>query len=341
MRLVRQARQARRVRRVVVILTAMRKILTSMIILLMAVGVLLCGCSSPQSIKNQGKSVETMRIAAIIPSSNYYWDGVQSGLRSGAEDINADVKITCPRTIYSIPQMTEMIKAATAARVDAIVVQGSDDAGYIDALKSASDKGILIAFVDTDITGFSHRLYVGTDNYAAGRLMAEKLIEMGDGKTKVAVLMGDEGFPNLDSRFEGFCDGIADDGNISLIAVERTHFDILETIEKYRSVLQEEPTVNAIICLDGSGGAAFASAFGPSETPSARILCFDMSPVVREAIKGGIISGTITQSQIEMGEKTIRVLYEYYSRGQPMSDAVYTDISFVTAAELEDPNSGY
>ena len=310
-------------------------------ILLVAAGMILAGCSGQQGKESQHKSVATMRIAAILPiDSGYYWEGIKSGLMSGAEGLDVDIKVSCPDTGFDIHQMAGLVKAATAARVDAIVVQGADNAGYIDALKEASEKGILVACVDTDIAGFPRSLYVGTDNYGAGRLMAEKLAAMAGGQANVVALMGGEGFPNLDSRLEGFRDGIAEFDGIRLVDVKRTDFSVLATIEIFRDILEEEPAVDAIVSLDGSGGAAFASAIGPSGPSPVKILCFDMSQDVRMAIRNGIIDGTIVQSQVEMGEKTTQELHRYFIGQQSLPTAVYTDISFVTAAELEDPAYG-
>jgi len=255
---------------------------------------------------------------------------------SGAEGLDIDIKISYPDTAFNIPQMTEIIKASTAARVDAIIVQGTNDAEYISALNAASEQGILIAFVDTDIEGFNPRLYVGTDNYAAGQLMAEKLIEIGNGMTYVAVLMGAEIFPNLISRLDGFCDSIEDNENIQLLMIKQTNFDALKTIEAYRNILEEEPAVNTIVCLDGSGASAFSSAIGPSDTSAVKILSFGISPETRMAIQNGIIYGTIIQAQTEMGEKTVQVLNKCFIGQQSLPEVIYTDIYFVTAVELEE-----
>ena len=280
-----------------------------------------------------------MRVAAIMPDEKGHWKRIKNGLISGSEGLDVDIRLLYPHTYYDIPQMTEMVKSATAARVDAIIVQGTNDPAYLDALKAASEKGILIAFVDTDAPGFSQRLYVGTDNYSAGRFVAEKLVEIADGQSDVAVLMGSEGFPNLDIRLDGFRDGIAKDDNIRLLAVERTNFDSLMIIEKYRNIIKENPTVNTIVCLDGTGGTALGSTIGQSSTSSIKIICFDMSTVIQTAIKNGIIDGSIVQSPVEMGEKTIQELYKCFTGQQSLPIAVYTDISFITADDLEGTNN--
>lgn len=306
------------------------------IILLAISSMLLAGCFSPQTMDNRNKSISTMRIAAILPSS--YWKVIQSALMSGAEGLDVDIKTSYPHTDFDIPQMTELIKAATAARVDAIIVQGIDDSRYLGALEAASEEGILVAFVDTDITWFSQHIYVGTDNYTAGRYMAEKLIERSSGEVNVAVLMGDEGFPNLDARLEGLRDGIAKNDYIHLLIVELTHFDFLETIEKYNDILKEEPSVNTIVCLDGIGAAAFSSVLGPSDTSSVKILCFDMSSGVKTAIKDGIIDGTIVQDLSGMGQKAVQELYQCFIGKQSLPVVIYTDITFIAAEQLEDMN---
>ena len=104
---------------------------------------------------------------------------IEEGIEQSGEKLKKscgmDIKILKPQLNYNIPQMVELLKQQIAAKVDVLVVQGNEDEEYIDTLKEAWSEGIQIICVDTDIKSFPEHLYIGTDNYEAGRAMGEEL----------------------------------------------------------------------------------------------------------------------------------------------------------------------
>lgn len=314
-------------------MTAVKK---GIIISFMIVSIFFTACVLLRRRPDREHSMADMRITAILPYDKGYWEKIQLGLLSGIEGMNADIKVCCPDTDYSITEMTSLIKQAIASRVDAIIVQGANDSAYLDALKTASENGILVAFIDTDVPQFPQRIYVGTDNYSAGKFMAEKLIELTGGHSNTVVLMGGQDFPNLTSRLEGFLDSIAEYEAIHLVAIEQTNYDIITVINKYRDINEKDNTVDALICLDGTGGAALGSGLGQLCPSSMKILCFDTMNGTKKAIQNGVVDGTIAQDPVEMGKQILSELYRNFQNRQPLPSIIYTDISFITAADLEE-----
>lgn len=254
-----------------------------------------------------------MQITAILPYSVGYWEEIQDGLHAGAEKLDVDVKIVCPSEGYSIPDITQLIKRATAAQTDAIIIQGADDTAYLEALEKASQEGIQIAFIDADVPQFPNRIYVGTDNYSAGQLMAEKLAELTDGQANVVVFIGEKNLPNLSSRLEGFLDGIAKYKSIQLSSIEETNYNSIAIIEKYRDICSQDSTVDTIICLDGTGSSAFSGTIGLSAPTQMNLLCFDIIGNTETALKDGIIDAILCQSPAEMGEQAVIKLYQCFN----------------------------
>jgi ABC-type sugar transport system substrate-binding protein len=70
--------------------------------------------------------------------------------------------------------MTRAEKSATAAQVDAIIVQGIDDVDYISALRAARDADIQ-SLVVTELPEFGRQALCRSTKLCAGRLMGEKL----------------------------------------------------------------------------------------------------------------------------------------------------------------------
>ena len=297
--------------------------------------VILAGCVNIKLEGNARNTKKIIRVALIIPHNDFiYWTEVASGAEQAALDFAIDVKVMYPTLNYNIDQMSELIRQATTAKVDAIVVHGINNSSYISALEKARAANILVIFVDTDLPDFDRQLYVGSDNYDAGQQMGKELIASSGGKATVGIITGGEGYPNLDERLDGLRDAIAAFPGISIVRVEHDEFDILNVMQKYRDILKDERKIDTIVCLEGTGGFALSRNLKTDKDKAVRIMAFDLTNDTKTGLKSQIIDGVMTQQPYQMGYLAIEQLSLYEDTGSFAESEVYTDISYITAADL-------
>ena len=201
------------------------------------------------------------RVTVILPHfDDGYWMLIEEGIEQSGEKLKKscgmDIKILNPQPNYNIPQMVELLKQQIAAKVDVLVVQGNEDEEYIDTLKEAWSEGIQIICVDTDIKSFPEHLYIGTDNYEAGKMLGEELINVTDGEANVALISGEPGFSNLEERLEGLQDAVKDYPKIHLGDVQYDNYDGLTVMKMY---YQNTEGADTIVFLEGTGGVTISS----------------------------------------------------------------------------------
>lgn len=201
------------------------------------------------------------RVTVILPHfDDGYWMLIEEGIEQSGEKLKKscgmDIKILKPQLNYNIPQMVELLKQQIAAKVDVLVVQGNEDEEYIDTLKEAWSEGIQIICVDTDIKSFPEHLYIGTDNYEAGKMLGEELINVTDGEANVALISGEPGFSNLEERLEGLQDAVKDYPKIHLGDVQYDDYDGLTVMKMY---YQNTEGADTIVFLEGTGGVTISS----------------------------------------------------------------------------------
>src|SRR5699024_174662 len=92
------------------------------------------------------------------------------------------------------------------AGVDGILTKGMKGEAFRQLVKKAADRNIPVATVDTDNENSGRAFYIGTDNYQAGYLAGETLIEQTTKKQKVAVVSGNATAQNQVERLNGFKD---------------------------------------------------------------------------------------------------------------------------------------
>lgn len=268
------------------------------------------------------------RVTVILPHfDDGYWMLIEEGIEQSGEKLKKscgmDIKILKLQLNYNIPQMVELLKQQIAAKVDVLVVQGNEDEEYIDTLKEAWSEGIQIICVDTDIKSFPEHLYIGTDNYEAGKMLGEELINVTDGEANVALISGEPGFSNLEERLEGLQDAVKDYPKIHLGDVQYDDYDGLTVMKMY---YQNTEGADTIVFLEGTGGVTISSQFKQRDDQYEHILGFDAF----YGVISGAIDGIIKQDTNMMGEQVVEEIANFIRNGEYSSETVYTDTQWLT-----------
>lgn len=268
------------------------------------------------------------RVTVILPHfDDGYWMLIEEGIEQSGEKLKKscgmDIKILKPQLNYNIPQMVKLLKQQIAAKVDVLVVQGNEDEEYIDTLKEAWSEGIQIICVDTDIKSFPEHLYIGTDNYEAGKMLGEELINVTDGEANVALISGEPGFSNLEERLEGLQDAVKDYPKIHLGDVQYDDYDGLTVMKMY---YQNTEGADTIVFLEGTGGVTISSQFKQRDDQYEHILGFDAF----YGVISGAIDGIIKQDTNMMGEQVVEEIANFIRNGEYSSETVYTDTQWLT-----------
>lgn len=274
------------------------------ILMLLVLCCVLGGCKA--GIPVAGTDITRVTVTCLFDDG--YWMLIEEGIEQSGEKLKKscgmDIKILKPQLNYNIPQMVELLKQQIAAKVDVLVVQGNEDEEYIDTLKEAWSEGIQIICVDTDIKSFPEHLYIGTDNYEAGKMLGEELINVTDGEANVALISGEPGFSNLEERLEGLQDAVKDYPKIHLGDVQYDDYDGLTVMKMY---YQNTEGADTIVFLEGTGGVTISSQFKQRDDQYEHILGFDAF----YGVISGAIDGIIKQDTNMMGEQVVEEIANF------------------------------
>lgn len=282
-----------------------------------------------------GKKEETqdrLRVSVIFPhDDDGYWSVIKEGMTAAysslGDDSGIDVKITFPTVNYNISQMVDLLKQQLAAQVDVIVVQGNNDKEYLDVLKEAVQQGIRVIFMDTDVKDFPEHLYIGTDNYEAGYLMGEKLLEERDGTASIRIISGEAKYQNLEERLIGFSNAIRDAEGKEIASIVYDHYDAMTFMRLYR----EKNTEDTLVCLEGTGAMCLARMFRAHDETYRTIYAFDEAA----CLENGTADGLIQQDMEGIGRKVIEEIARFQKEGSYSADKIYTEISWLTPENAE------
>lgn len=309
-----------------------RQVKILLLLILLAAGAALMVLAQRSALRGQTADdiEDKLRISVIMPHNNDgYWSKVIEGCQAAAAEYHSkvDVKTYFPQFNYNIGQMTALIEQQIAARVDAVIVQGNENPDYKKALEKAGREGIQVILIDTDIRDDSlPHLYIGTDNVKAGDELGRRLIELTGGQAAVAVLSGEKGYSNLEERYRGVREAVAQYPGIRLLSISYDHYDTMTVLNQIRQLRAETPMADTLVCLEGTAGRVLGERFSLGDKPFKHIIAVDDTDGTLKGVRSGVIDAVMVQQPCEMGRLAVEQAAEQPGRCK----ALYTGIQWVT-----------
>ncbi|WP_241657230.1 sugar-binding protein [Halobacillus salinus] len=278
----------------------------------------------------------------LIPqeTDNDYWRLIEKGARKAEQEENITLEYNGPAK-SDMADHIEWIEKAIASRVDGIITQGLQDELFRPVINKAIDKGIPVITIDTDAPSSERSAYVGTDNYEAGFLAGEALIEDTNGQAKVGIITGSFDAENMQLRVQGFNDALKKAPGIEVLDTKSSDIKRIQAAQKTNQMMAEHPEINAFF------GTSALDSFGIVSTLQQRgwqddfyIIGFDTLPETIDLIEEGKVDATVVQHPFEMGYESVKKLKEL-SQNKPVGAINHTTTSILRKQDLTNQKPFY
>ena len=258
-----------------------------------------------------------VRIGVLGKSVHPYWDVVRLGMEEAARKLGVDATFFVPPT-EDIPKQIEILETWIAMGVDGISFAPSDPDAVIPVIKRAMDKGIYCISQDTDAPKSGRLCYIGTGNYAAGKIAGEKMAEVLKGKGKVAICTGSLTAMNSLERMQGFRAAIAPYPEIVVVEpILVDNEDTAKAVELAETALLNNPDLAGFFGVYAFNGPSAAKAVkSAGKKGKVRVVAFDTTDEHLFMIKDGLIDAAIGQRQYFMGYLSVVVLRDMVHAGK-------------------------
>src|SRR6056297_1450827 len=172
--------------------------------------------SSPKMIvaaeNDQQKEINNEEITiAYVPRSldNPIFLDAFEHAQEKAIDLGINIEWVAPFA-YNAEEQIKMIESLIARKVDGMVISVNNTPEYIEVINKAVDSGIAVATFDADAPDSRRLFHIGINNYQAGKVTAEGLLDILEAKNidykqentqlDMMIMTGVRGALNLDSR---------------------------------------------------------------------------------------------------------------------------------------------
>jgi ribose transport system substrate-binding protein len=254
-----------------------------------------------------------------------FWKIAQVGAEDAAKEFDVDVQVLMPDP-STVDRQKQVVEDVFTRGIKGIAISPIDADNQTTDLNKWASKVPLITH-DSDAPNSKRLVYIGMDNYAAGRdvgkLMKKALPDGGN----VILMIGRLEQDNAKKRWQGVVDELLDrdsdpsryDDNLDEIAGDK--FTIIRTLtDGGDSVLAKSKAADSITTYPELNGFISLFEYEPPQIYEAvkqakklgkiKMVGFDENSVTLQAIKDGHITGTVVQNPYAYGYESVRVLSE-------------------------------
>ena len=323
--------------------------------LLATVGVLAIGAVAAYIAQLNGAFRPHEKVAILTWNQDAFWDFTQVGAADAARDLGVD--LTFVKSEPDLAAQNGHFKQLLDAGNAAVAISPNDPKQQESLINDGAAKAVVLTF-DSDAPNTKRRGFVGTDDYLAGQIAAEEIRAAVPDGGKVIVSVGSTQMSNGRLRRQGVIDDLLDrplrrdamndavdaklDGKTyQIVATILDNGDPAKAATGIADTLKANPDAKAIVALFSySGGAAVKAVDAAGAKDKVKIIAFDETPEVQQAVQGGAIYSSVVQNQYRCGYETVRSMADLLrgtAQGAPDSPRVTAlSVAVMKADNIED-----
>jgi ribose transport system substrate-binding protein len=233
-----------------------------------------------------------VRVAVILASlDNAFYVAEKDGAEDEAnQQTNAKVTIGAGRERTASDEVIGLLDDAIAKDVDAIAIDGSDNAPLMPALKRVIAAKIPLVLFDApaDELKGQYAAFIGTDNAAGGKAAGAWLKKHMSGGGTVGVLECVVGHPVTVARVKGFQDGLHGGGPFKIVSKLEAGCDREPGRKAMEDMITAHPDLDAVFSTSDSQSLGAIEAL-KAVHKDPMFVSFDAQPEAVQAIKAGNI----------------------------------------------------
>jgi ribose transport system substrate-binding protein len=236
-----------------------------------------------------------------------YWQEANAGLTDAAKQLGVKAELTGPASFSPNEELTAF-QQAVAQKPSGILLSASNHDLFKGPIDAAIQQGIPVICVDADVPESHRILFIGTDNFRAGRESGKRIGELLKGKGNVVVITIPGQF-NLVERFMGVTDALKQFPGIKVVKTIDDKGDPRAAYDAISALVSGKDKPDGIICLEASGGAGAADALHRVDLEGKiPIVAFDKDPDTLDWIQRGAITETVAQKPYVMSYYGLKFL---------------------------------
>ena len=292
----------------------------------MGLALILSGCGE--------KKAERSKFAVVTTGVASFWDICKIGAEKAGADLDVDVEVLMPNG--GVEQKSKM-EDLLSRGVDGIAAAVIDPINQSEFFDEVAERVEFIT-VDTDAPDSKRKVYIGVDNYDAGRMCGQLVKEALPEGGQVILFIGRLEQDNSKRRRQGVIDELLDRSRdpsrydapgapvkgekYTVLATLTDQFDRAKGKANAEDMLTKYPKVGCMVGLFAYNPPLILEALSQAKRLNkVKVVGFDEEDVTLQAIVDGTVHGTVVQNPYEYGYQSVKVLKALFEGDDSMIPA--------------------
>ncbi len=285
---------------------------------LAVVSLLIGGATCNREAQDSGKP----RIAFVTNGVAAFWTIAQTGVQHAGRDFDADVSVHMPAE--GISDQKRIVQDLLTMGVDGIAISPIDPANQADLINEAARSAKVVTH-DSDAPDTDRLVYIGIDNYHAGRLCGQLVKEAIPDGGEIMILVGRMEQDNARRRRQGLLDEILGRSHdpdrydppgrvlrnekYAIMGTLTDQFDRAKAKANAEDAMSRFPDLAAMVGLFAYNPPLILEAVRQAgRAGEIAVVGFDEADQTLQAIQDGVMYGTVVQDPYGYGYESVRVL---------------------------------
>lgn len=237
-----------------------------------------------------------------MDKQDQFWYTLDSGAKDMASLLGVTYQWEAPEE-KNVEEQIDIVNEAVAAGADAIMLAVNDPIRLSPVVEDAKAKGVKIIYVDA-AANEEGVITLATDNYAAGRIAGEAMLEELNG---VGISSGSIGIIGVTpetittvNRERGFSDVIQENGKFRLLDIKYAQGDPTSSQAAAQEYMNENEDLVGLFATNEGSTIGIGNAIQRSDT---RIIGigFDITQEIEDMIHNNVLQAVMAQNPYTMG----------------------------------------
>jgi ribose transport system substrate-binding protein len=281
-----------------------------------------------------------VKLAFVSNNTSEFWKIAGAGIHKYEKEGKVQVDLKYP-TSGTAESQNQILQDLAAQGYDAVAVSVIAPNDQVPVLDKVAEKVNLIT-VDSDAPKSKRLLYIGTNNYEAGKALGGRIVQLLPKGGKLAVFVGTFAAENAAQRLKGIEDAIAGH-NIEIVDKREDNTDRAKARSNVEDIVNAHHDLSMVVGLYNYNGPAIAAALdGLGKAGKIQAAVFDEDDGTLDAIEKGTIQATVVQKPFMFGYLSSKWMNDLATKGDaakatiPPSRTIDTGVDIIDKAGVAD-----
>jgi ribose transport system substrate-binding protein len=273
---------------------------------------------------------QSFKVGLVVPTMNIFYTPLADAVVKAAKAAGGTTIVTDAEQ-YKVAKELANVENLIQQKISVLIIDASDKVASSPAVEACNKAGIPVIGLNNDTASGNFISVVAADNYLAGKLAAEFVMEQIGHKGNIAIIDGPP-VPAVIDRIQAYKDVVFANKDTKIVAFQLMGNTLAEGVSVAENILQANPDLNGFLCMnDFAFLGAYNAIQNGGKLGKIAIGAVDGSPDVVKLLSAGLapMSATAAQFPAEIGNGAVQAFLDYRA-GKKVAKQIKVKVELLT-----------